>query len=279
MSDHRSYPRFTSASIPHDPPPTAERWFLFRKDELLVVDAEGEGIPGIPTGAVLVHFPDVRLHHHHLGELDGETFGCAELPASAEPPPGTSFTPLRPLFGRLDPDAFRLAGRAYHLLHWDDQNRYCGRCGAPTHRKDDERALVCRTCGNVVYPRISPAVIVLIRRGDQVLLAHNRNFKEGWYSCVAGFMEPGEEFEDAAEREIFEEVGVRVKSLRYFGSQPWPFPDSLMVGFVADHESGEIQVDGVEIDDARWFDREHLPDFPGGASIAGRMIRWWLDGN
>jgi len=132
-------------------------------------------------------------------------------------------------------------------------------------------------CGNLIFPRISPAIIIAIIKDDQILLAHNKNFRSNLHSVVAGFMEPGETFEDTARREVLEEVGIKIGSIRYFASQPWPFPDSLMIGLFGAYESGEIQVDGVEIESAGWYRRDDLPEIPDTTSIAGRMIRWYID--
>jgi NAD+ diphosphatase len=144
-------------------------------------------------------------------------------------------------------------------------------------KAEQERARSCPACGNVVYPRISPAIIIAVVKGEELLLAHNKNFRGGWYSVVAGFVEPGETIEDCAEREIFEEVGIKIKNIQYFASQPWPFPDSLMIGLTAEYESGELRPDGAEIDDAGFFRADALPETPGKTSVAGKLIGWFVD--
>jgi NAD+ diphosphatase len=176
-----------------------------------------------------------------------------------------------------DPGLFLLAGTANHILHWNHGNQFCGCCGAKMTKKSDERAKVCPACNNITYPRISPAVITAVFREDKILLAHNQNFRAGMYSLIAGFVEPGEALEQCVEREIQEEVGIRVKNIRYFNSQPWPFPDSLMVAFTAEYDSGEITVDQLEITDAAWYQADSLPDIPSTDSVAGKMIRWFRD--
>jgi NAD+ diphosphatase len=135
----------------------------------------------------------------------------------------------------------------------------------------------CLDCGFLNFPRISPAVIVLVERENRVLLARLKRFAEELYSVIAGFVEPGETLEETVQREIEEEVGIRVKNIRYFGSQPWPFPDSLMIGFTAEYESGEIRIDETEITDARWFEPDSLPTIPGKISIARKLIDWFVD--
>ncbi len=176
-----------------------------------------------------------------------------------------------------DQDLFLLAGTANHILHWSSVNQYCGRCGTKTKEAEEERAKVCPSCGNMIFPRISPATITAIIKGDEILLAHNKKFRKDLYSLVAGFVEPGENLEQCVRREIMEEVGLKVKNIQYFSSQPWPFPDSLMFAFTAEYESGEIQVDNYEILDANWYKADALPIIPSTDSIAGKMIRWFRD--
>lgn len=176
----------------------------------------------------------------------------------------------------LDPELFALAGRALQLLHWRDYHRFCGHCGAPTQPLESERVLECRACGALYYPKISPCVIGIIVRGEQCLLARNARFPEGLFSAIAGFIEPGETAEAALRREIREEVGLVVDKLDYVGSQSWPFPSQLMLGFVAEYHSGEIKVDGDEIVEADWFDADNLPLVPPAQTISGSLIQTFL---
>ncbi|HNW93710.1 MAG TPA: NAD(+) diphosphatase, partial [bacterium] len=178
----------------------------------------------------------------------------------------------------IDEDLFRVCGRGLQLLHWEKTNVFCGRCGARTRAHEQERARVCPQCGLTVYPRISPAVIVAVARGGKILLARNRNFRRAFHSVLAGFIEPGETFEDCVRREIREEVGISVGNIRYFGSQPWPFPDSLMVGFTADYEHGELAVDGREIVQADWYAPDCLPPIPPPGSISRKLIDCFVRG-
>jgi len=271
MQDHHLYDRYSPAYIPHHHDAKSERWFIFHKDRLLTrLDSKG---PQIPDRTILAALPGSPAYPHYLGCLDEDDCYCLSLDEAIDLPEGFDFCQLRALGEQIDTDIFLLAGRASQILHWDRMSRFCGRCGAPTRMKDDERAKQCDHCGNIIYPRISPAIIIAITRGNQILLAHNKNFRNNMYSLIAGFMEPGENFDDTARREVFEEVGIRIRNLRYFASQPWPFPDSLMIGLWGEYESGEITVDGVEIEHAAWFSRDHLPVIPSEISIAGRMIR------
>ncbi|MBW8827347.1 MAG: NAD(+) diphosphatase [Acidobacteria bacterium] len=170
-----------------------------------------------------------------------------------------------------------MAGRAVQLVEWTRTHRFCGRCGTPTDEAPGERARRCPSCGLQAFPRLAPAIITLVERADgRALLARNARFPTAMYSCVAGFVEPGETLEEAVRREVFEEVGVRVGDMRYRRSQPWPFPHSLMLGFHADYESGDIACDGIEIADADWFAPDDLPDIPGPISIARWLIDDWL---
>jgi NAD+ diphosphatase len=169
--------------------------------------------------------------------------------------------------------------RAYHIAQWRRDSRFCGTCGSKNQDADNELARLCPSCGRQEYPRISPAIIVLIlNASDQALLAHNKNFTAGVYSLIAGFNEAGETLEATVAREIREEVGLAVKDIRYAASQPWPFPNSLMLGFTARHAGGVIKTDGVEIEDARWFKRDQLPDLPGNGSVSRYLINLWIKG-
>lgn len=173
--------------------------------------------------------------------------------------------------GNLEP--YFIAVKVQHLLNWDRSTRFCGFCGHENKRANSERAKQCPKCHNLVFPRISPAVITGIKKGDKLLLAHNANFREGLYSIIAGFVEQGETLEMAVKREILEEVGIKVKNIRYHHSRPWNSTDSLMIGFTAEYESGEIKVDGKEIVDAGWYDKEHLPPkLPSKISTARSII-------
>jgi NAD+ diphosphatase len=167
--------------------------------------------------------------------------------------------------------------KAYHVMQWRRESVYCGSCGHANRDAPDEFARLCPACGRREYPRISPAIIVLITNDrDEALLAHNRKFADGVYSLIAGFNEAGENLETTAKREVREEVGIEIDDIRYRASQPWPFPNSLMIGFTARYVRGEIRPDGVEIEDARWFPRDALPPLPGPGSVSRYLINRWL---
>jgi NAD+ diphosphatase len=250
-------------------------WFAFRRNKLLVrLDSSQASLPS------LVHFEDLELStrcQHYLGKLDGAHCFAVEVDEGASPPPGMTFEGLRELYGRLDEDLFWIAARAVQIVEWDKTHQFCGRCGVRMKGRPTERAKECPQCGLLHFPRLAPAIIVLIERGNELLLARSRRFTTGMYSVLAGFVEPGESLEEAVVREIQEEVGLRVKDLRYFGSQPWPFPHSLMIGFTATYAGGDISVDESEIEEARWFTVESLPPLPGKISIARKLIDAFID--
>lgn len=162
---------------------------------------------------------------------------------------------------------------AFHLMNWYSQNKFCGKCGSRTQQKPNERAIICPDCKTVVFPKISPAIIVAIICKNKILLARNLNFPGKWYSLIAGYVDIGESFEEALIREVKEEVGVDIKNIRYYKSQPWPLSGSVMIGFIAEaDETQPISIDEKEIADAAWFTRGNIPDHPSLISIAGEMI-------
>ena len=248
-------------------------WFVVEGSGI-VVRAEGNAV-ALPTDAELALWGLDQLQAHYLGRIDERD--CLAITAGAVPPAlPWAIEGLRALHDRLDEIVFGVAGRAVQIVHSASVHRFCGRCGTPTARTVGERGMRCPRCGLTVYPRVSPAIIVLVRRGAEALLARSGRFASGFYSTLAGFVESGESLEETLRREVREEVGVEVTNIRYFGSQPWPFPHSLMVGFVADHASGEIVVDGKEIEDARWFRADALPPVPPRLSIARQLIDAWV---
>jgi NAD+ diphosphatase len=206
----------------------------------------------------------VAVRRHVIGRHDGVVHVAVaiEEERAAELPDGWRAGGLRNWFGLLPDAHLAIAMRGVQLLEWERTHRFCGACGTPNERIPGERALRCTGCGLTVYPRICPAMMVLITRGRQLLLARGVTFPPGRYSALAGFLEAGESIEDAIHREVREEVGVEVHDLRYFGSQSWPFPNSLMIAFTAQWKAGAIEADTSEIADAQWFDIDALPEMP-----------------
>jgi NAD+ diphosphatase len=250
-------------------------WFAFRGSELLVrVDGASAAVPAAGEWETLGLSAG---RSHAVGQIEGIACWAVELPAEIEPPPGMVFHGLRQLWGALAEEAWRVAGRAVQIVDWDRNHQFCGRCGARTVPAPTGLQRDCPDCGLHHFPRLSPAAIVRIERGDEILLARSPHFAPGVYSTLAGFVEPGESLEETVAREIEEEVGVRVTNIRYFGSQPWPFPNSLMIGFVADYESGELRPEPGEIEDAAWFTVDNLPGLPSRLSIARALIDDWIE--
>jgi NAD+ diphosphatase len=209
----------------------------------------------------------------YLGQRDGLPCFARALETGEPPPVGSEPIPLRRLFGVISDEDFGIAGRALGLTAWDRDHRFCGRCGAPTERSSVERVRTCTACGHGAYPRLSPAVIALVERDGRALLARNARFPRPFLSVLAGFVEVGESLESAVAREVQEEAGIEVTEIRYFGSQPWPFSGSLMIGFTAKWAAGEIAVDASEIVDAEWFGPSELPPhIPPRLSIARELI-------
>ena len=250
-------------------------WFVFCLNKLLVKTDE----PNIPYSRNLEEINLSPVRTQYLGTLQGKPCYSVEVSPDTVAPEGMSFRELRSLYGILDEDIYLLAGRAVQIVRWDEQHQYCGRCGNKTETLQGERAKKCPVCGFISYPRLSPAVITAVIKDNQILLTHYATFRGNMHTIVAGFVEPGETLEECVEREIQEEVGIQVKNIKYFKSQPWPYPNSLMIGFTAEYDSGEISVDNTEISDAGWYDANNLPELPSKMSIAREIIDWFIQSN
>lgn len=260
-------------------------WFVLRGFNLLVENPKSQ--VSLPTTTQIAAIKENLVRHQYLGYLETPSgaIQCysAEVSESTEPPEGVAFVSLRSLFGRFDEMMLALAGRAIQIVEWDRTHQFCGRCGIPVQALPNERAKICPQCGLTSYPRLAPAIIVSIERenssGTELLLAHNRRHPKGFFSVLAGFVEPGETLEECVRREIREEVGIEVKNIRYFGSQPWPFPNSLMIAFTADYDWGEIIVEEDEIIEANWYSANDLPLVPPAISIARQLIDSFVEKN
>ena len=221
--------------------------------------------------------------HHFLGVRmsDGgtEAVWAVDVPHGEDPSDGAA-TDLFTYFGRSSEEEWAIAGRAVQLAEWARTHKFCGRCGTATVRSDNDRSMKCSSCSLLAYPRIAPAMITLVTRGEgadsEALLARGVSFRAPMYSCLAGFVEPGESLEQSVIREVREEVGVQIDIPTYVSSQPWPFPHSLMLGFQARWLSGEIVCDPTEIMDAQWYRRDQLPSIPPRISIARKLIDMWV---
>ncbi|MBZ9635425.1 NAD(+) diphosphatase [Clostridium sp. FP1] len=248
-------------------------YFLFYNDELLVKSENDKAV--IPAICDLENLE--LINTQYLGSIDGQNCFCGELNSDTVIPSDMYFSKLKALTHQLSKDMFWIGGRAIQIVNWNNDHKYCGRCGTLAQSVDGERAKKCPKCGLVNYPRISPAIIVAVVRDGKLLLAHNNQSAKELYSVVAGFVEVGETFEECVVREVQEETGITVKNIKYFGNQPWPFPNSLMIGFTAEYASGEIQVDGKEIGDANWYSSTEMPLTPDSISIAKKLISWFTE--
>ncbi|MHB1394498.1 MAG: NAD(+) diphosphatase [Clostridia bacterium] len=266
---------FMLGSIPPEKEDKISFQFLFQQSNLLVKKLEK--VYTVPTADDLSYLEYKIVNKLYIGSLDGHSCYTAKYLESGVLPDGLEFLGLRQLHEQIDKSMLQAAFRAVQIVTWDETHRFCGVCGETTVKMADEHAKVCPKCGHISYPRLSPAVIVAVTKGDKLLLARNKNFVSGLYSVLAGFVEAGETLEECVKREIREEAGIEVKNIKYFGSQSWPFPNSYMLAFTAEHENGEIQIDEDEIAEARWFSPEEIPNIPGKLSISRKLIDWFLE--
>lgn len=247
--------------------------FLFYKGEILV--QENKGIIQIPLLNDISTLSIEPTTIHSVGLLNDKNCYIGNL-TNKTIPDGFSLRQPRQLYGHLNAEFLKFTWRSFHLVNWLNNNKFCGRCGGKMNLTTDELAMTCIDCDFLVYPRLSPAMIVAVVKDHQILLARSNRFPPGRYSVLAGFVEPGETLEDCVKREIREEVGIEVKNIHYFDSQPWPFPDSLMIAFTAEYLSGELTIDNHEILAADWYSPGNFPNLPGNESIAKRLIDWFV---
>lgn len=281
MSVHLLYRRLTPESAPKN-----ALWILLQENETYVVVNDGRA--RLPTtedlGTITVNAP---IHQIAIvGEDDcpaTSTDSHPVLVSAVETIPsareGITLERIgyRKLYGIIEDEILALVGRATQIADWEVHSRYCGRCGTLTRPGETESVRTCPSCGDAHYPRLSPAMIIGVVREGRLLLASAPRFRGAFYSILAGYVEPGESLEECIHREVWEETRIRVKNIRYFGSQAWPFPHSLMIGFTAEYESGEIVVDEQELLDAGWFGPGEMPQVPAEISISGRIIRWFRE--
>ena len=261
---------FVSGVLAASEPDAESLCFVFQQT-LMLVAGEPPRLH-LPAHWELANLGRPPLRRLYLGTLGDRSCFSFEYGADTEPPSGMAWQGLRALYTRLDDSLFALAGRALQFIDWDRTHQFCGRCGTSMHQRTSERARECPACALIAYPRIAPAVMCLIRREREILLARSPHFPPGMYSALAGFVEPGESLEQCLAREVLEETGIAITNARYFASQPWPFPHSLMIAFVADYAGGEITPAPGEIEDAQWFALDALPKLPNRISIARRLI-------
>ena len=251
-------------------------YFVFCKDDLML-QRQADGTYTIPfeeEPPIEVQPWTTILNITPLGNIEVKAYSI-DTPITNHPT--YEMCPLRQSYYKLPHSLYLKAGKCAELLYWDRNTKFCGMCGGHMHFHTDISKR-CEVCGKEVWPQLATAVIVLIRKGkDEILLARGRNFRSDFYGLIAGFVETGETLEEAVQREVMEETGIKIKNIRYFDSQPWPYPSGLMVGFTADYESGDIHVQLEELQKAGWFHRTNLPKLPEKLSIARRLIDHWLD--
>ena len=251
-------------------------WFVYSGKNLLV--RPNGGNVDIPRYRNISELRVTPIRQLYLGTLDGTHCYALEVDENFENTlPDSAFRDLRELWELLDAELLELCGLAYQLLYWDKTTQFCGQCGAPLTFLDQLRAKECTECKLIVFPSIAPAIIVAVVKDNKLLLAHNRGHSGKMYSVVAGFLEPGETLEDCVRREVEEETGITVKNIRYFSSQPWPYPNSFMVGFTAEYAGGHIIPENDEIDDAGWYTADRLPRIPPKFTIARKLIDWFVE--
>ena len=257
---------FTPAVTPPPGAGGAGYWFVFRGGDILVrreggrIEVPCEAAAATTAGGI--YLGTCGEHHCYACEAD----------AQAPVPAGMEFLPLRTLVLHGNETLTEVAGRAMQIKEWDRTHRHCGCCGGATRAVSGENARQCLSCRMMYYPRLSPVVMVLVTRGREFLLTRKPGYVAGRYTVVAGFIDPGETVEHAAAREVLEEVGVEITDLSYFGSQPWPFPHAIVMAFHAEYASGEMRADPAELEEARWFSVDALPDLPEGVHISRRLI-------
>lgn len=251
------------ASALHPKEERAASWFILAGDRLLLSD-HNMGIPD--------DIPFELQREIYLGTLENRHLFAGEAMNVDQIPKGWLWINLRTLYGVISDEHYAIAGRAMQLINWDRIHKYCGCCGKETFIRETERCRECPSCGHLAYPKLAPAVLALVKKENKILLARSPHFPEKFYSVLAGYVDPGETLEQCIHREVYEEVGLAVKNICYFGSQPWPFSQSLMIAFTCDWQAGEISIDQSELTHADWFDRTNLPQLPPLLSISRMLI-------
>ena len=251
-------------------------WFVFCKTDVML-EKNGDGTYTIPLSEECpITLKEWQTPHRITPMDDGTEVRTVSIDAPITNQERYEMCGLRPSFYKLSKELYLKAGKCQEILYWDKNTQFCGACGAPMKLHTDISKR-CTNCGKEVWPQLATAIIVLIHRGDDVLLVHARNFKGDFYGLVAGFVETGETLEEAVRREVMEETGLTITNLRYFGSQPWPYPCGLMVGFNADYVSGEVHLQRSELSKGAWFNKNNLPTIPEKLSIARKLLDNWLN--
>jgi NAD+ diphosphatase len=272
--------RFNAGSLTKDYPrprgiPENALLAIVHRNEICVRTG-GDPTIFTPVSREMTESPDTI---QYLGNLGNVPCYVLEITAREQCPEGFVLSGVRDLDGKISDEELAIAGLAVQIADYNRTTRFCGTCGTMTISPQTERAKICPSCNYVTYARLSPAIIVLVRKEEKILLVRGKGAPAGRFSLVAGFVEPGETIEQTVHREVKEEAGIEIHNVRYLASEPWPFPNSLMIGFVADYAGGIVTPDGIEIESAGWFDRDNLPDFPQRISLTRALIDRWIAGN
>tara|TARA_R110002126_G_scaffold17798_2_gene68837 strand:- start:4006 stop:4860 length:855 start_codon:yes stop_codon:yes gene_type:complete len=250
------------------------RWFVFHDEEILIEKNSDTYTPPLWHEIPPSLLGDSTTQKFYLGTHDNHV--CYAINLHQKPKqlhPNIFFEHIRQAYARLNnDDLFNMISRAKQLIHWDQNTQFCGRCGKTNQLNHTEHSKTCTECTFMIFPQIAPAMLVLIWREDELLLARTPQFKPGVYSILAGFVEPGETLEQTVIREVREEAGISIKNIQYVGSQPWPFPSNLMLGFTAEYDHGDLNIDDDELEDAQWFKLDQLPQLPKPMSLSRIMI-------
>lgn len=250
-------------------------WFIFNKGDVMLQHC-ADGTYTIPCQDEAPVVADSHTHVLNISPMADGTDVKALRISSVPEDTRYEMCGLRQSYYKLSPELYQKAGKCNELLYWDSNTQYCGVCGTPM-QMDTDISKRCPNCGKTVWPQLATAIIVLINRGDDLLLVHAKNFKTDFYGCIAGFVETGESLEEAVKREVMEETSITIKNLRYFKSQPWPYPCGLMVGFFAEYESGNLKLQESELSRGNWFNKNNLPTIPEKLSLARMLIDKWLE--
>ncbi len=251
-------------------------WFVFHRQSLLLIKEKEEySVPlsdtpptKVPIGSTVHEIGKIGVHtaktyfiHSPIVEYEGFFTEMVDLRASYE---------------KLTKEEYLMAGKASQILNWDRNSKYCPHCGVPTVQISPI-GKQCLQCRQEWYPHLAPATIVLVQKEDSILLVRSRNFKRNYMGLVAGFLEPGESLEECVQREVMEETGIHIKDIRYFGSQSWPYPSGVMIGYTAVYDGGELKLQREELETGGFYTRDNLPDIPQKLSIARQLIDAWLE--
>lgn len=270
MMNIDNYMKFVSNSRFPEGNREDDLWFLFQDKMILIKEDMGKVF--IPTFKDVKEFIGNLEVKYHLGEFNKIHCFCGEINSAVKLTGKLRFISLRQGAAIINEDILPICGKASQIIHFHKTNKFCGVCGSENEFVEYEFAMKCKRCGYVSYPQVCPAIIVGITKGDKILLANNKSFPEGLHSNVAGFLDVNETLEECVKREVLEEVNIKIKNIKYFDSQPWPYPNSIMIGFIAEYDSGEIKVDGEEILHADWYSKDKLPILPDKTTIARKII-------